>query len=283
MSAPPLISSSSDTKDAPQPKKGWKWYEEDVAPEEKKQPKANNSNHNNHNHHNNSNNNHHHTTPEAVDAHEDETVSDFKLFIRRCLDVVQGLTHLHKHNVLHRDIALRNCFVDNDGKVAVGDFGLARSVSDSRYYVIPENCSPLLPIRWLAPESMQNKKFSFKSDVWSLGVTLFELVTSGATPYSSLTEASQLPRLLEEGLSLKDELESKGVRRPPFSAWPETSHELCVLIMSCLQLDPDSRPTMRELVYHFTMLHMSLERECLKKHPRPPSATSQPHRKRQCF
>lgn len=79
--------------------------------------------------------------------------------------------------MIHRDLALRNVLVTTDAGVIyvkISDLGLA--TSDTYYYSKIESHS-LLPIRWAAPEVLQRRKFSPKSDVWALGVTFWEVFT----------------------------------------------------------------------------------------------------------
>lgn len=75
-----------------------------------------------------------------------------------------GVAHLHRHNVIHRDIALRNFLVGQDGRLMVSDFGLCRPVSDSAdgsYYMDQQN---VLPLRWMAPESLRHYRFTKATD-----------------------------------------------------------------------------------------------------------------------
>ena len=86
--------------------------------------------------------------------------------------------------VIHRDLAARNLLVDEHGRVRVGDFGFSRakeSNQNSQYTV-----SHIGPIKWMAPEALRRKKFSEKSDVFSFGVCLYEIM-KGEPPWQVWT------------------------------------------------------------------------------------------------
>ncbi|XP_023932337.1 tyrosine kinase receptor Cad96Ca-like, partial [Lingula anatina] len=96
------------------------------------------------------------------------------------LDSAKGMAHISRYKFLHRDLAARNILVSDTMVCKVSDFGLARDVIDSREYL--SRMESPLPIRWMAPESISASVYTTKSDVWSFGVLLWEIVTLGATP-----------------------------------------------------------------------------------------------------
>jgi insulin receptor len=96
------------------------------------------------------------------------------------------MQYLHSQRFVHRDLAARNCMVAENPKVIkVGDFGMARDVYSTDYYV-KRGRGPM-PIRWMAPESLQDGIFTFITDVWSYGIVLWEMVTLGSQPYPGKT------------------------------------------------------------------------------------------------
>lgn len=106
------------------------------------------------------------------------------------------MNHLFEKKIIHRDLAARNILVQSMDCVKISDFGLAQ-VTDGGNYYIAQN-SRDLPIKWYSPETLKTMKYSFKSDVWSFGVTLFEMFTYGETPFPELEirDAEQLFDLL---------------------------------------------------------------------------------------
>jgi len=104
-----------------------------------------------------------------------------KFVIDACLPVV----HLHKLEILHRYIAARNYLVNKEGKIKLSDFGLAKFMENSSYY---GNEGTPLPVKWCSPEVLSKYKFSFASDVWAFGVTCFEILSEGVSPFCHVSD-----------------------------------------------------------------------------------------------
>lgn len=100
--------------------------------------------------------------------------------VQYCLDAAKGLGYLHAKHCIHRDVAARNCLV-GDNQVKISDFGLCRE--ESQYMVSP---SKKVPIRWLAPETLSQGLYTFKSDVFSFGVLMWEVFTDAQEPYPGM-------------------------------------------------------------------------------------------------
>ncbi|CAH3138826.1 unnamed protein product [Porites lobata] len=140
-------------------------------------------------------------------------------------DITNGLAYLAEMKFIHRDVALRNCMVGSGYVVKLGDFGMARAMYDSDYYRFGRKA--MLPVRWMAPESLADGVFTTKSDVWSLGVTLWELATFGSFPY--------------QGLSNGEVVESMRLGRS-MDKPRGCTNELNTLLTECWRKDPDHRP-----------------------------------------
>ena len=79
-----------------------------------------------------------------------------------------------------RDLAARNILVASEELVKISDFGLSRSVSREAVYVM--NSTSNIPVKWLAPECLLKSTYTFASDVWGFGITLWEMFTYGRVP-----------------------------------------------------------------------------------------------------
>ena len=125
---------------------------------------------------------------ESVDPTEREksvviTPSDF---LSCSLQIAEGLAYLAGQRYVHRDIAARNCLVDHNLVVKIGDFGLSREVNSMDYYRVGGTQADL-PVRWMPPEALLFGKFTTQSDVWSFGILMWEVYTFGHQPYKGLS------------------------------------------------------------------------------------------------
>jgi len=138
-----------------------------------------------------------------------------------CRQLAAAVLHLHRANVLHCDIALRNVLIDTQTKrIALTDFGNARRVGDK------SDIGPLA-VRWTAPEVFSSKIFTKASDVYSLGITHIELIENGALPFHKLSTKMLL---------------NKSAERKEIPEISETSDQVLLsIIQSCLKSDPLKR------------------------------------------
>ena len=107
-------------------------------------------------------------------------------FLSCSLQIAEGLTYLAGQRYVHRDIATRNCLVDHNLVVKIGDFGLSREVNSMDYYRVGGTQADL-PVRWMPPEALLFGKFTTQSDVWSFGILMWEVYTFGHQPYKGLS------------------------------------------------------------------------------------------------
>ncbi|XP_066285628.1 proto-oncogene tyrosine-protein kinase receptor Ret-like [Branchiostoma lanceolatum] len=161
-------------------------------------------------------------------------------------DVASGLSKLTRLKIVHRDIAARNVVI-SDRKVAkIADFGLARDVYVSSAYERTNQGGEeeLLPLKWMAVESLRDGVYTCESDVWSYGVLLWEIASFGEEPrYAGGPMNPDVCTLLE--------LLKKGVRLQQ----PENCSLLVYrIIRSCWIVDPLKRPTPDELLQKIEQL-----------------------------
>ena len=125
-------------------------------------------------------------------------------------------------------------YVFGETKVKIGNFSRALNLKEKEFIVVP-NCS--VPIRWMPPEIKSGKRFSVKTDVWSFGIILYEIVTNGCTPYSKMSKAEVMAKTAD------------GYRMPP---QPDGCPKyLYIQMMSCWQANPEDRPTFKWLQQDF--------------------------------
>ncbi|XP_064426704.1 tyrosine-protein kinase receptor TYRO3 isoform X3 [Mirounga angustirostris] len=155
--------------------------------------------------------------------------------VRFMVDIACGMEYLSSRNFIHRDLAARNCMLAEDMTVCVADFGLSRKIYSGDYY--RQGCASKLPVKWLALESLADNLYTVHSDVWAFGVTMWEIMTRGQTPYAGI-ENAEIYNYLIGGNRLKQP--------------SECTEDVYELMFQCWSADPKRRPT-------FTCLRMELE------------------------
>eukprot|EP00117_Sycon_ciliatum_P003387 scpid88513/ scgid8203/ Tyrosine-protein kinase Src42A; Tyrosine-protein kinase Src41 len=143
--------------------------------------------------------------------------------------IASGMAYLEEQNYIHRDLAARNILVGDNLICKVADFGLARVIDEDVYQA---HVGAKFPIKWTAPEAALFSKFSIKSDVWSFGVLLMELITFGRMPYPGMTNPEVLAAV------------EKGYRMPSPDTCPP---RLYAIMMDCWKPADMERPTFETL------------------------------------
>ncbi|XP_029903455.1 tyrosine-protein kinase Blk [Myripristis murdjan] len=155
-----------------------------------------------------------------------------KLKLAKLIDmsaqIAEGMAYIEKKNYIHRDLRAANILVSETLHCKIADFGLARIIESE--YTAQEGAK--FPIKWTAPEAINFGTFSIKSDVWSFGVLLTEIVTYGRTPYPGMTNPEVIRSL------------DRSYRMSCPNNCPE---ELYDLMMSCWKEKPEERPTFEYL------------------------------------
>nr|XP_023022017.1 receptor-type guanylate cyclase gcy-18-like [Leptinotarsa decemlineata] len=154
-----------------------------------------------------------------------------KRLTNMALDVARGLSYLAEIKFVHRDIASRNCLVNAQRTVKIGDFGMTRAMFENDYYKFTRR--GMLPVRWMSPESLALGVFTPASDVWSFGVLLYEIITFGSFPFQGKSN-TQVLEIVKEGQTLEI---PRGIKP-----------QLDGLIRSCWKREAKERPTASQMV-----------------------------------
>ncbi|UYV78020.1 ALK [Cordylochernes scorpioides] len=123
--------------------------------------------------------------------------------LKLALDIAMGCSYLEQNRFIHRDIAARNCLLTcrSPRRVAkIADFGLARDIYRSDYY--QKSGKVMLPVRWMPPEAFLDGYFSAKTDVWSFGVLLWEVMSLGYMPYPGRSN-NEVMQMVNSGIRLE--------------------------------------------------------------------------------
>jgi NIMA (never in mitosis gene a)-related kinase len=145
-------------------------------------------------------------------------------FTQICL----AIKHIHDKKVLHRDLKSQNIFLTKNGLIKLGDFGIAKCLN----FTLEKARTVVGTPYYLSPEIVENKPYSFKSDIWSLGVLLYE-ITCLKMPF----DASSLPMLYVKII--------RGAHSPVPNVF---SKELRNLIYALLIVDSDKRPSINDIL-----------------------------------
>ena len=151
-----------------------------------------------------------------------------KQIIDYLTQICLALNHIHKKKIIHRDLKSGNVFLTKSGLIKLGDFGIAKGFKNTWEKAKTKVGTPY----YLSPEIINSKPYDLKSDIWALGVLLYEMMT-----FKMPFNANSLP-----SLSLKI---IKGYYQPPPSSY---SKDLIDLVKRCLNLDPKKRPTAESIL-----------------------------------
>ncbi|XP_062977026.1 protein-tyrosine kinase 6 isoform X2 [Elgaria multicarinata webbii] len=142
--------------------------------------------------------------------------------------VADGMCYLESQNFIHRDLAARNILVGENNICKVGDFGMARLIKDDVYLSYSHN----IPYKWTAPEALSHGRYSIKSDVWSFGILLYEIVTRGQNPYPGMTNG-EVFKHVQTGFKM----------HCPYKCPPMMYSIMC----KCWKINPNERPDFKHL------------------------------------
>ncbi|GMT04929.1 hypothetical protein PENTCL1PPCAC_27103, partial [Pristionchus entomophagus] len=145
--------------------------------------------------------------------------------LRFATESADGLAYLSKQQCVHRDIAARNVLLTDKNVVKISDFGM----SDDKV-ILHDDTLEKVPVKWLAPETMQEKIYSLKSDVWSYGIMVWEIYANGAEPYPGMTRMVARAKIVVADYRME---------MPK-----DTPAEVTKLVAQCWDKVPEKRPDM---------------------------------------
>ncbi|KIH62743.1 protein tyrosine kinase [Ancylostoma duodenale] len=120
--------------------------------------------------------------------------------IKYCLDAAQGLTYLSGKGIIHRDIAARNTLIGKNNTAKISDFGLSCLGAQKK-----EKTLKKVPVRYLAPETLQTRSYTTKTDVWTFGIYMWEVFHDGMTPYDEFPNTAAIRKFVLAGNRLNNE------------------------------------------------------------------------------
>ncbi|GCC33912.1 hypothetical protein chiPu_0012383 [Chiloscyllium punctatum] len=175
-----------------------------------------------------------------AEANNPQAISQQDL-VHMAIQIACGMSYLARREVIHKDLATRNCVIDDSLQVKITDNALSRDLFPMDYHCLGDNENR--PVRWMALESLVNNEFSSASDVWAFGVTLWELMTLGQTPYVDI-DPFEMAAYLKDGYRIAQPI--------------NCPDELFAVMACCWALDRDERPKFQQLVQCLTEFHAAL-------------------------
>lgn len=139
------------------------------------------------------------------------------------IQMCSGIEEAHKHHIIHRDIKPQNIIISNDGKVKVTDFGIARMVTSTTTTTVAMGS-----VHYTSPEQARGGYSDEKSDIYSIGITLYEMVT-GQVPFNGDTTVEVAMKHLQEEIT------------PPSELVPDIPYSLEQIILKCTQKNAERR------------------------------------------
>ncbi|XP_046425146.1 uncharacterized protein LOC124182235 isoform X2 [Neodiprion fabricii] len=146
--------------------------------------------------------------------------------------ISRGMQYLGAKKVLHGDLAARNILLSDNNVVKICDFGLSKSLREEQNFANNER-GPL-PVKWMAIESLRDRVFSTKSDVWSYGVVLWELFSLADTPYHGIRPEYMCQTLID----------GYRMERPKYA--PQILYDM---MLHCWKEEPSERPSFESLIW----------------------------------
>ncbi|XP_063677102.1 ephrin type-A receptor 4-like isoform X2 [Bolinopsis microptera] len=147
-----------------------------------------------------------------------------------CRDIVRGMKYLSERGYIHRDLAARNVLLTRMEVCKIADFGLSRKLGDDDEIYVSKG--GMVAIKWTAPEGVLGASYSSASDVWSCAITMWEVFSDGANPWSGQSNEDAFRRIRKGGRLAKPE---------------KCPLDIYKTMLKCWEANPLERPTFAEL------------------------------------
>ncbi|XP_028261216.1 receptor tyrosine-protein kinase erbB-3a isoform X2 [Parambassis ranga] len=175
-----------------------------------------------------------------------------------CVQMAKGMNYLEENRMVHRNLAARNVLLKDNFTVQISDYGIADLLfPDDKKYFYNELKTP---IKWMALESILFRRYTHQSDVWSYGVTVWEMMSYGTEPYANM-RPQEVPDLLEKGERLS---------QPQIC-----TIDVYMVMVKCWMIDENVRPTFKELASEFTRMardpprYLVIKEDCCQQDTAP--------------
>ena len=153
-------------------------------------------------------------------------VEDFRSLLQIADEICLGLAYLSSQQIVHKDVALRNCIRGHNGVVKVSSFGLGPQLYPEAYYQLG---GQNLPLRWMSPEAINYNTLTTESDIWAFGVLMWELFTYGDHPFSELSDQQVISQVARKSI--------------PLSQPDKCPDDVFLVMLSCWEIQESSRPS----------------------------------------
>ncbi|XP_033149153.1 tyrosine-protein kinase Drl [Drosophila busckii] len=174
-------------------------------------------------------------------SRESSTALSTRQLVEFGLHITKALAYLHSLGIVHKDLATRNCYLDEEAYVKICDSALSRDLFPDDYDCLGDNENR--PLKWLSLESLQKRVYNTQGDVWSLGVLYWELVTLAQMPHEEV-DIFELTNYLAAGYRLEQPV--------------NCPDEFFTVMNCCWHCEPKQRPTPNQLLSYLQDFHVDL-------------------------